>query len=176
MLASIALWVIGLQSPVGAVRPPQRFPFDLAHRFPRADLVDALPGKRLFSVAVKDLGFEQAYDAFGRCVIIGTTDGSDGEIDLGLGQSLGIFDRQVLRSTVGMVDQASVIWRFSLPDRLIQCVHCRAGDLQSKSAGRGGRTWSSWMWTRAMPLPERDLRANHAGLRSAVRRHRSSSH
>jgi hypothetical protein len=42
----------------------QGFPFDFAHRFPRADLVD-------------HLGFEQAYDAFGQCVIIGITDGSD---------------------------------------------------------------------------------------------------
>ena len=47
-------------------------------------------------------------------------DGSDGEIDLGLGQALGILDRQVLRSAARMVDQISVIWHFSLPDRLIQ--------------------------------------------------------
>ena len=82
------------------------FLFDFAHRFPRADLVD-------------DLGFEQACDTLGQCVVIGITDGFNREIDLGCGQSLGIFDRQILRSTVGMVDQVSVIRRFSLPDRLI---------------------------------------------------------
>ena len=42
------------------VDPFQGFPFDFAHRFPRADLVDALPAKRLASIAEKDLGFEQA--------------------------------------------------------------------------------------------------------------------
>jgi len=36
----------------------QRFPFDVAHRFPWTDLVDALLGKRLFSIAEKDFGFE----------------------------------------------------------------------------------------------------------------------
>ena len=54
--------------PVGdaclAVRPFQGFPFDLAHRFPGADLVD-------------DLGFEQADDAFGQGVVIGVTGGAD---------------------------------------------------------------------------------------------------
>ena len=65
------------------VDPFQRFPFNLAHRFPRADLVD-------------HLGFEQANHAFGQGVVIGVTDCADREIDLGLGQALGAFDRQVL--------------------------------------------------------------------------------
>ena len=65
------------------IDPFEGFPFDLAHRFPWADLVD-------------DLGFEQADDTFGQGIVIGIADGSDREIDLGFGQALGILDRQVL--------------------------------------------------------------------------------
>ena len=54
-------------------------------------------------------------------------DGSDRKIDLGLGQALGILDRQVLRSAVRMVDQISVIWRFSLLDCLLQRVEHKLG-------------------------------------------------
>ena len=59
------------------IDPFQGFPFDLAHRFPRADLVDALPGKRLPSIAEKDLSFEQADDTFSQCIVIGVTDRPD---------------------------------------------------------------------------------------------------
>ena len=48
-----------------AVRPFDGFPFDFAHRFPRAYLLDTLPGKRLLSIAEKDLRFELADDTFG---------------------------------------------------------------------------------------------------------------
>ena len=40
------------------IDPFQGFPFDFAHRFPWTDLVDALPGMRLPSIAKKDFGFE----------------------------------------------------------------------------------------------------------------------
>lgn len=59
------------------IDPFQRFPLDFAHRLPWADLVDALPGKRLPSIAEKDLGLEQADDALGQGVVVGVTDGSD---------------------------------------------------------------------------------------------------
>ena len=56
---------------VTPIDPFKGFPLDPAHRFPRidwggADLVDALLGKRLSSIAEKDLGFEQADDALGQ--------------------------------------------------------------------------------------------------------------
>ena len=69
------------------IDPFQRFPFDLAHRFPWADLV-------------YDLCFEQANHAFGKGVVIGVSDGSDREVDLGVGQAFGILDGKVLRSAV----------------------------------------------------------------------------
>ena len=112
MLASVAQQAFAKQMPRGAVRPFQGFPFDFAHRFPWTDLVDALPGKRLSSIAVKDFGFEEANDAFGQRIIIGITNGSDREIDLGFSQPLGIFYRQVLRSAVRVVNQIFVIRRF----------------------------------------------------------------
>jgi len=47
----------------------------------------------LSSIAEKDLGFEQAVDAFGEGVVIGVANGSDREINLCLGQPLGVIDR-----------------------------------------------------------------------------------
>ena len=83
---------------VAPIDPFQCFPFDLAHRFPWPDLVDALPGKRLTSIAERDFGFEQADDAFGKGVVTGVSDGSDRAVDLGVGQAFGTLDGSVLRS------------------------------------------------------------------------------
>jgi len=60
------------------IDPFHRFPFDFAHRFPRADLVD-------------DFGSEQADDALGQRIAAGAADGSDRKINLGICQSLGIY-------------------------------------------------------------------------------------
>ena len=52
--------------------------------------------------------FEEADDAFSQRIVVGVANGSDREIDLGLGQALGILDRQVLRSAVRVVNQSLV--------------------------------------------------------------------
>jgi hypothetical protein len=56
--------------PRGAVRPFQRFPFNLTHGFPWTDLID-------------DFGFEEVDDALGQRIIIGITNGSDLKINVG---------------------------------------------------------------------------------------------
>lgn len=65
------------------VDPFQGFPFDLCRRFPGTEEVD-------------DLGLEQADDALGQGVVVGISDTADGCVDAGLGQPLGVLDRQVL--------------------------------------------------------------------------------
>ena len=92
----------------------QGFPLGLAHRFAGTDLG-------------VDLGFEQANHTFGKCVVAGVTNGSDREIDFGFGQTLGVFDRQVLRSTIKVMDQALVVWRLSLSDSVFQRVEGELG-------------------------------------------------
>ena len=77
---------IGPREPPNVVMPIdpfQRFLFDFAHRFPRADLVD-------------EFGFEKADDALGQRIVVCVADGSDRKIDLRFGQAFGILDRQVL--------------------------------------------------------------------------------
>lgn len=73
------------------IDPFQRLPFDLGHGFPGAEEVESL-------------GFEQANDAFGQGVVVGIPDGANGRVDASFAQAVGVFDRQVLRSAVRMMD------------------------------------------------------------------------
>jgi hypothetical protein len=84
---------------------------------------------------------------------IGIANGSNREIDLGCSQPLGILYRQVLRSAVRVMNQILVIRRLSLPDSLIQRIHCPAGFCEA-NAERGERTGSSWMSRCASCYPE----------------------
>ena len=103
------------------------FPFDFAHRFPRADLVD-------------DLGFEQACDTLGQCVIIG------------IHRRFRPKDRSRLRPVARYIRSTDI------------AIHGRNGGrgfcypefflARSPDPTRRGRTWSAWMRTRAMLLPE----------------------
>jgi hypothetical protein len=43
-----------------------------------------------------DLGFVEAVDRLGESVVIGVADAANGWLDAGLGQALGVFDRDVL--------------------------------------------------------------------------------
>lgn len=159
MLASVARQAFAKQMPRGAVRPFEGFPLDVAHRFPWTDLVD-------------HLGFEEANDALGQCIIVGVAHGSDREIDVSFSQPLGILYRQVLRSAVRVVNQVFVIRRFPLPDSLLKRIRCPAGDL-ARQICREGSTNCVFMDVEVRQLlPERDLRANHAGLRSALQKRR----
>jgi hypothetical protein len=52
-------------------------------RAPRATLMD-------------DLGFVESVDRFCESIVIGVADASDGRLDAGFGEALGVFDRDVL--------------------------------------------------------------------------------
>jgi len=47
---------------------------------------------------VNDLSLVKAVDGLGERVVVGIADAADGGLDAGLGQALGIFDRDILRS------------------------------------------------------------------------------
>ena len=69
------------------IDPFQGLPFDLAHGFSQADLVD-------------DLGFEQADDTFSKSIVIGVAHGSDGRVYADFDEPFSIFDRQILCEVV----------------------------------------------------------------------------
>lgn len=52
---------------------------------------------------------------------------ADGGLDTGLGQPLGIADRNMLRSAIRMVDQAGVPLRLTSVKRLLQCIENEFG-------------------------------------------------
>lgn len=54
------------------------------------------------------LGFVQPVDRLGQGVVVGVADTAHGGFDPGLGQPFGIADGDVLRSTIGMMDQRSL--------------------------------------------------------------------
>src|SRR4051794_17716181 len=43
-----------------------------------------------------DLGFVESVDRFCESIVIGVADASDGRLDAGFGEALGVFDRDVL--------------------------------------------------------------------------------
>lgn len=65
-----------------------------------------------------DLGFEQAIDSFGEGVVVTVTDAADRWFDTCLGQSFRVFNRQVLGSAVGMMDQPHSLDRAAFMDGL----------------------------------------------------------
>ena len=117
----------GAVKPLGVVPvdPFQGFPFDLGDRLPGAEEVD-------------DLGLEQPDDAFGQGVVIGIADAADCGVDPCLGQTFGVFDRQILAAAIRMMDQPVCLGRCSLTDRLVQGVYYPAGDCAAIC--REGRT------------------------------------
>ncbi len=89
------------------VDPFQGFPFDLTNGLPGSEGLD-------------ELGLEQADDAFGEGVVIGIPDAPDRGVDAGLGEPLGVSDRQVLAAAVAVVDQLVSLGRRPLADGLVQ--------------------------------------------------------
>ena len=74
------------------VDPFQRFPLDLA---------DGRPG----SEDLDDLGLERADEAFGERIVPGMPDAAGRDVDPGLGQPLGVSDRQIVTAAVRVMDQ-----------------------------------------------------------------------
>jgi len=75
---------------------------------------------------VDDLGLVEAIDRFGERVVIGIADAADRRLDAGLGQALGIFDRDVLRAAVRMVDEAAAMHRPPRVQRLLERIEHEA--------------------------------------------------
>jgi hypothetical protein len=64
-----------------------------------------------WATPMDDLGFVDAIDRLGESIVIAVADAADGWLDAGLGQALGVFDRDVLAAPVAMVDEAGAMHR-----------------------------------------------------------------
>ena len=62
----------------------------------KLDLFDVPPGAAL----ANDLCLEETEDRLGQSVVIGVSDASNGGLDAGLGQALGVADRQILHTPI----------------------------------------------------------------------------
>ena len=96
------------QSPV--VEPVDPFERGVLDRFKRSPR----------SASVDHLGLVEPVDRLGERIVVGIADTADGRLDAGLGQALGIFDREILASAVAMVDEAATMGRSPLVDGLLQ--------------------------------------------------------
>ena len=86
--------------PIGA---SSRLLLNQIHPFERRQLdgLEAAP----WLVPVDDLGFVEAVDGLGQGIVVAIADATDRRLDAGLGQALGVFDRDVLHAPVGVVDE-----------------------------------------------------------------------
>ena len=89
------------------------FPFEPAFGFPWAEAFD-------------DFRLEQSDDGFGQGVVAAVSDASDGHVDSGCGESLGVSNGYILHAAVRVVGQRSRR-RTSLADGLVEGVEDEAG-------------------------------------------------
>ena len=79
-----------------------------------------------------DLSLEQAVDLLRQGVVVAISDAADGRLDASLAQPLSVFDRQVLRPAVGMMDEPCALDGAAIIDSLFEgienetCVRCLA--------------------------------------------------
>ena len=57
--------------------------------------------------ATDDLGLEEADHGLGEGIVVRVADAADGRRDAGLGQALGVLDRQVLHPAIAVVDEGA---------------------------------------------------------------------
>jgi hypothetical protein len=103
------------------------------------DSFEAAPG----SAPVDHLGFLESVDRLGQSVVVAVADTADRRPDAGLGETLGVLDKHILRPTVAMMDQAAPAGRTAIVERLFECirdeagVRCPAGGPAYDSSGQG---------------------------------------
>jgi len=87
----------GLQEPP-VVEPVHPFEGSELHRLERAPR----------PAPMDDLGLIEAIDRLGEGIVVAVADTADRRLDAGLGEALGIFDRDVLHAPIRVVDEHAV--------------------------------------------------------------------
>jgi hypothetical protein len=91
----------GLQKPaiVEPVHPFESCELDRLEATPRPASMD-------------DLRLVEAIDRFGEGVVVGVADAADGRLDPGLGETLGVLDRNILDATDALLFvKRQIVWR-----------------------------------------------------------------
>ena len=78
------------------------------------------------SAPMDDLGLVEAVDRFGEGVVVAVADAADRRLDAGLGQALGVFDRDVLAASVAVMDEPAAMHGPPLVERLLQRIEHEA--------------------------------------------------
>ena len=73
------------------------------------------------------LGFVEPVDRLGERVVVAVADAADGRHEAGLGEALGVLDRDVLHAAIGVVDETAAGDGLSIMDGLLQRVEHEAG-------------------------------------------------
>ena len=73
------------------------------------------------------LGFVEAVDRLGERVVVAVADAADRRHETGLGQALGVLDRDVLHAAIGVVHEAAAGDGFAIMQRLLQRIEHEAG-------------------------------------------------
>ena len=79
------------------------------------------------SPSVDDLSFVEAVDRLGQRVVVRVADAADGGLDPGFGETLGVFDRDILGAAITMMDEAAGAGRPSVMERLFEGVQDEVG-------------------------------------------------
>ena len=105
---------------VASMHPFHGFSFKPAFGFPPAEMLD-------------DFGREQSDDGFGQGVVAAVPDASDGHVDSGFGEPIGVSDGQLPHASVRMVGQSSQR-RTPSADGLVEGVEDEAGCHRGRDA------------------------------------------
>ncbi len=76
---------------------------------------------------VDDLGLVEPVDGLCQRIVIAVADAADRGLDAGLGQALGVLDRDVLAAAIGVMDKAGSFDRPPLMESLLEGVEHEAG-------------------------------------------------
>ena len=74
------------------------------------------------TVAPDDLGLVEAVGGLGQSVVVGIADASHGGLDAGVGETLGVFDSDILRPAVAMMNETTAFGWPAIVERLFQGV------------------------------------------------------
>jgi hypothetical protein len=73
-----------------------------------------------WSAPVDDLGLVESIDRLGQGVVVVVADAAHRWFDPGIGEALGVFDRDVMAAAVAVMDQATTMDRPTIMDGLLQ--------------------------------------------------------
>jgi hypothetical protein len=72
------------------------------------------------------LGLVESVDRLGERIVVTVADAADRGLDAGLGEALGVFNRDVLNAAVAMMDEAAAVNRPTTMQRLLERVEHEA--------------------------------------------------